>query len=120
MPYDDPDPTDPTMLVGVEVPADDGSDLEMAYTFAEEFAGMGFSEQRLLSLFRQPFYAGAYRACRALGEERIRQIIRETLDTWGRFQVVIHDASERIDVSVDSLLSTEDRSQDMQNEVDHE
>ena len=41
MPYDDPDPTDPTLLVGVQLPADPAADLEMAYVFAEEFARMG-------------------------------------------------------------------------------
>ena len=105
MPYDDPDWTDPTILIGVEAPANEDSDAEMAYVFAEEFARMGFSEQRLLALFHQPFYAGAYRTLAVLGEERIRSIIRETLEIWGRFRPVIEDAvaSSPPDVSLDSL-----------------
>ena len=109
MPYDDPDWTDPTILIGVEAPANEDSDAEMAYVFAEEFARMGFSEQRLLALFHQPFYAGAYRTLAVLGEERIRSIIRETLEIWGRFRPVIEDAPESSppDVSLDSLRPAE-------------
>ena len=109
MPYDDPDWTDPTILIGVEAPANEDSDAEMAYVFAEEFARMGFSEQRLLALFHQPFYAGAYRTLAVLGEERIRSIIRETLEIWGRCRPVIEDAPESNspDVSLGSLRPTE-------------
>ncbi|MBI4455295.1 MAG: hypothetical protein HY644_05280 [Acidobacteria bacterium] len=107
MPYADPDPTDPTLLVGVEVPAEEDSDLEMAYAFAEEFARLGFSQQRLLSLFRQSFYAGAYRALQRLGEEKISSIIKETLQVWDNFRFVIHDSPERFDVSLDSLRPLE-------------
>src|SRR5262245_46586386 len=115
MPYDDPDPTDPTMLVGTEVPAAADSDLEMAYAFAEEFAALGFSESRLLSLFRQPFYAGAHRALLRLGEERIQSIIQETVQVWGKFRFVIHDAAhmpQGFDVSVQSLTAAEPERQD--------
>ena len=89
MPYDDPDPTDPTMLIGVEIPAGETSDVEMAYAFAEEFAQLGFSAERLLALFRNPFYAGAHRAFLALGAERIENIIREAVDAWGGFRIVL-------------------------------
>ncbi len=98
MPYDDPDPTDPTMLIGVEAPGDETSDLEMAYVFVEEFVSLGFTRERLLSLFHQPFYAGAHRALRNLGEERIKSIIEEALAVWGNFRFVIHDAPEESDV----------------------
>jgi len=40
MPFQDPDPTDPNMLVGVVLPADAEATREMAYVFAEEFARM--------------------------------------------------------------------------------
>jgi hypothetical protein len=103
MPYDEPDPTDPTLLIGVEVPADADSDLEMAYAFAEEFACLGFTEDRLLSLFHEPFYAGAHRALRSLGEEKIGCIIREALQVWASFRFVVHDVPEGIDVPLDRL-----------------
>ena len=92
MPYNDPDPTDPTMLVGVEIPAGETSDIDMAYAFAEEFSQLGYSADRLMGLFRNPFYAGAHRALSMLGEEKIAGIIRETIGAWGGFHVVFRDA----------------------------
>jgi len=123
MPYDDPDPTDPSMLIGVEVPAAEGSDLEMAYVFAEEFARLGFSERQLLTLFRQPFYAGAHRALGTLGEEKIKSIIREALAVWGNLRFVTQDAPQRegLDVPLDSLLSAgNSQPLEKEKEVDHE
>jgi hypothetical protein len=84
MPYRDPDPADPNILIGVEAPAGPASDVEMAYVFAEEFARLGFSEKRLLALFHNPFYAGAHRALGTVGEEKIQAIIAETVGIWGR------------------------------------
>jgi len=84
MPYNDPDPTDPTVLVGVVLPAGAEATLEMAHIFAEEFARMGHDKKQLLSIFQNPFYAGAHQAYRALGEEKIESIIEECLAVWGR------------------------------------
>ena len=109
MPYDDPDPTDPSMLIGVEVPAVEGSDLEMAYVYAEEFARLGFSERQLLSLFRQPFYAGAHRALETLGEEKIKSIIQETFQVWGRIQFVDRVAAQETLVSLEIPCRASDK-----------
>ena len=94
MPYNDPDPTDPNVLVGVVLPADAEAQREMAYVFAEEFARMGYNGKQLLALFKTPFYAGAYGAYRALGEEAIRTIIDECLNAWGRARIVIKDEDD--------------------------
>ena len=88
MPYDDADPDDPMTLVGVEVEASAETWSEMAWSFAEEFARLGFSEERILSLFRRPFYAGAFQAGRRLGEEELRRIVAEAVAVWGRVRVV--------------------------------
>ena len=111
MPYTDPDPSDPSMLVGVELPAEEGTELEMAYAFAEEFARLGFSEARLLALFHHPFYAGAYRTLAALGEEKIKSIIAEAVGFWGKFPVQVQDQPdrERLDIAADSLRSASRR-----------
>jgi hypothetical protein len=50
MPYRDPDPTDPSVLVGVAVPADAEAMREMAWVFAEEFARMGYDGPRILAV----------------------------------------------------------------------
>ena len=122
MPYDDPDPADPNILVGVQIPAEEGSESEMAYVFAEEFARLGYSEERLLALFHEPFYAGANRALQILGEETIQSIIRETLAVWGRCQLVIEEAPSQKawDVSLESLQSVGNPEPRGKNEVSHE
>ena len=122
MPYDDPDPADPNILVGVQIPAEEGSETEMAYVFAEEFARLGYSEERLLALFHEPFYAGANRALQILGEETIQSIIRETVAVWGRFQLVIEEAPSQKawDVSLESLQSVGNPEPRGKNEVSHE
>jgi len=99
MPYDDPDPGDPNVLVGVSLPADEEATREMAIAFAEEFAALGFDEERLMSVFRRPHYAGAHRAFKLLGEAEIQRIVQEGLAVWGKYRVVVKDkeASPRTD-----------------------
>jgi hypothetical protein len=92
MPYDDPDSTDPMELVGVELPAGRSAMEELAQVFAEEFARMGYDERRLLQLFKSPFYTGAHGAYLALGEKRIREIFRASLEVWGRIRHLDRDA----------------------------
>ncbi len=64
-----------TVAVGI-VTAEDTTD-EMARTFVEEFALLGFNASRVLSLFRNPFYAGAHMIYERRGEEFVRRLIRE-------------------------------------------
>jgi|SRR5688500_9258900 len=89
MPYDEADETDPLMLVGVELPADESSWRETARVLAEEFARIGFSEERLMEVFRDPFYAGAHQAYTALGEAAILEIVRSSSMPWKG--IVFHD-----------------------------
>jgi len=84
MPYHEPDSSDPQVLVGVGLPADAEAMREMAYVFAEEFCRMGWDAQRILRVFSNPFYAGAHRAYRALGEPALRAIVVECVGVWGR------------------------------------
>ena len=92
MPYDDPDPEDPMLLVGVELPADRASQLEMACAFAEEFARSGYGASQILALFKEPFYGGAHRAFLDLGEEVVAALVNETVGVWGRMRLVDRDA----------------------------
>lgn len=84
MPYKEPDPTDPNMLVGVELPAAADTTKEMAYVFAEEFARMGFNKEKIMRLFSRPFYSGSHRAYQELGAEKTEKIVDECLAIWGR------------------------------------
>ena len=92
MPFKDPDPTDPNVLVGVMLPAEAEATRDMAYVFAEEFARLGHSREQLLWLFKNPFYGGAHGAYQALGETETLSIIDECLAVWGKVKVTIQDA----------------------------
>jgi len=94
MPYDDPDPNDPNVLVGVSLPGDEEATREMAMALAEEFAALGFDGERLMNLFRRPHYAGAHRAYQLLGETEIERIIRESLAVWGNYRMVVRDKED--------------------------
>jgi hypothetical protein len=91
MPFKDPDPTDPNMLVGVMLPADAEATRDMVYVFAEEFARLGYSREQLLWLFKNPFYGGAHGAYRSLGEEETLSIIDECLNVWGSMKIRVQD-----------------------------
>lgn len=64
---------DPMELVRVPVP--DGDAEMMAECFVEEFVLLGYDRERLLGLFRDPFYAGAHAIYRARGEAYVQSLI---------------------------------------------
>jgi hypothetical protein len=68
-------------LVGVvlERGPDDGALTEMAWCFVEEYARMGWSGERIMRLFRNPFYRGPHQVLRMKGEDFVRGLI-ETVD----------------------------------------
>ena len=104
MPYQDPDPTDPNMLIGVMLPADAEANRDMAYVFAEEFARMGYDRGQLLGLFKTPFYGGAHGAYRQLGETEILSIIDECLSAWGNIRIKVQDVQPVQEVPSPSLV----------------
>jgi hypothetical protein len=71
------EPEDPMALVGVAMDRgpDEESLTEMAWCFAEEYVRMGWSGERILRLFKNPFYRGPYQALQAKGEASVLQII---------------------------------------------
>jgi hypothetical protein len=91
MPFKDPDPADPNMLVGVVLAADAEATRDMAYVFAEEFARLGYTREQLLWLFKNPFYGGAHGAYQALGESETLSIIDECLNVWGKLKIKVQD-----------------------------
>jgi hypothetical protein len=84
MPWQDPDPGDPQVLVGVTLPPDPEALRDMAYAFAEELARMGLDQERIVRIFATPFYAGAHRAWRGLGPAGVRTIVAECVAVFGR------------------------------------
>jgi hypothetical protein len=88
MPYDEPDPIDPRVLVGGALPEDLEAMRAMAETFADEFARLGLSAPRIMRLFDDPFYGGAHRALRALGEPVVRRIVARAAVRWPTARIV--------------------------------
>ena len=82
---------DPNVLVGVRLPADQDGMVEMAYTFAEEFAALGHDEDRILRMFRNPRFGGPHATYRALGDEVVRGIVAECARVFGRHPMVVQD-----------------------------
>ncbi len=88
MPYGDPDPSDPSILVGVTLPGDAASTRAMAEVFADEFARLGYDERGIFALFEEPFYAGAHATLAALGVPAVLRIIQDAVARWPRVRVV--------------------------------
>ena len=88
MPYNDPDPSDPNVLVGVELEVDEDAAKDMAYVFAEEFARLGMDKDKLMGIFSNSEYAGAHRAYLQLGEKEIETIVNECISVWGSIRII--------------------------------
>ena len=88
MPYNDPDPSDPNVLVGVELEVDEDAAKDMAYVFAEEFARLGMDKDKLMGIFSNSEYAGAHRAYLQLGENEIETIVDECISVWGSIRII--------------------------------
>ncbi|MCK6456367.1 MAG: hypothetical protein L6Q92_07535 [Phycisphaerae bacterium] len=80
MPYDDPDPTDPMTLTGVEIATDDpGAIRAMAECFIEEYVRLGLSAEAIAELFESRRYAGPTLALDGLGSKVILELIQEQM-----------------------------------------
>ena len=81
MPNDEFDDDDPMELVGVALP--DGDPDELARSIVEEFIRMGLSDQELLHLFHDPFYAGPHTVWRDRGDAYVQDLIADGRQRWG-------------------------------------
>ena len=76
------DPQDPMELVGMRLATNEDDEeksiRDMVGCLAEEYLLMGFSPERLLGLFKDPFYRGPHEAYRKLGEAQIFEMIKRT------------------------------------------
>lgn len=66
--------------VGLERGPDDQALTEMAWCFVEEYARIGWSGDRILSLFRNPFYRGPHRILSLKGDEFVRDLIVKVIE----------------------------------------
>lgn len=70
------------VLVGVGVVAGAGALEEMARCLVEEYVRAGWEADRLLALFRNPFYRTLHVIHRQLGEDCVRRLVTETAARW--------------------------------------
>lgn len=69
---------DPFQLNAVEIP---GGDLGIqARVIIEEYLRIGHTREDLLRLFDDPFYVGTYQLTRALGQQRIIDLINTVVN----------------------------------------
>ena len=83
MPHDEFVAEDPMELVGMILPGQPGMLEAMAETFVDEYVRLGWDEERLMALFRNPFFQGTYRVYHLRGEAYVRGLIRRTIAKWG-------------------------------------
>jgi hypothetical protein len=82
----EPEADDPMELVMVSLPA--GDPELMATCLIEEYARLGFNEDEILELFRQPLYHIHFLYCEK-GEAWVRVRIQEVLARTGRMRVSV-------------------------------
>ena len=73
------DPEDPFTLNGhaVTLTAEEAEEhmIEMTDTIIQEFAGLGWSPEMILGMFKKPFYRMPYNICNSKGEGFVKSRI---------------------------------------------
>ena len=77
MPKHEAAPTDPLAPMAQRAP---GDPRLMATCLVEEYLLLGYDDEALLALFRDPFYQGIHHLYRQYGEAGIRGLIAEVRD----------------------------------------
>ncbi len=73
------DADDPMALVPavMDVPMDEASYRQMAETFVEEYMLLGYSDEKIVGLFRNPFYRATHEILKTKGEAYVMDLIEE-------------------------------------------
>ncbi len=78
------DPDDPVELVAVPIRVDDEAFDEMGRCLIEEYVRDGWSDERLLALFRSPYYAGSHVIWQVRGAAWVTTEIAAARRRWHR------------------------------------
>ncbi len=79
------EPDDPMALMGVAMPTGPNGDeamATMAESLADEFLRMGYSQEQVMQMFRDPFFRMTHAIWRAWGEERVRAVVNTVARRW--------------------------------------
>jgi hypothetical protein len=82
MPKDEFAMEDPLELVGMVVPGDSGTLEAMAEALIEEYVRMGWTEDRLMTLFTNPMFQATHRIYRLKGDAYVRDLMRKVCAKW--------------------------------------
>ena len=61
----------------MDIPMDDAAYRRMAETIVEEYMLLGFSDEKILELFRDPFYRATHQILKNKGESYLTELIQE-------------------------------------------
>lgn len=88
-----PEPDDPMALVGVrlEEDPDERAMDEMARSFVDEYARLGWSGERILRLFRNPFFRVPHQIYEVRGEEYVRSLVAAVEETRARVRQALEE-----------------------------
>lgn len=74
---------DPIEMIGIQLPNQTEEQLrDMALCFAEEFVREGWSKEKLIKMFKNPFYQGPYMVWRQKGDEYVESVINDAEKMW--------------------------------------
>ena len=70
-------------MIGMQLPNQTEEQLrDMALCFAEEFVREGWSEERLMKMFKNPFYQGPYLVWQQKGDDYVQSVIDDAVRMW--------------------------------------
>ena len=84
MPKDKFDHEDPMQLRGAVMPDPDDTGMdEMARCVVEEYVRLGWSDERLWTLFRNPHFGVPHAIYQRKGEDYVLNLIASVREQWG-------------------------------------
>lgn len=90
----DPEQDDPFELKGVAI---EGDEERMIECMIEEYARMGWNEERLMRMFTTPNFRIPHQYYEKHGEEAVREKIREVLKQHGVYEFEVDKPQEESD-----------------------
>jgi hypothetical protein len=82
MPHEEFVAEDPMEMVGMVLPGEPGQLEAMAECLVEEYVRLGWDEERLMVLFRNPMFLATHRIHRQKGEPYVRALIQQVRAKW--------------------------------------
>jgi len=74
---------DPIEMIGIQLPNQTEEQLrDMALCFAEEFVREGWSGEKLIKMFKNPYYQGPYLVWKQKGDEYVESVIDDAVNMW--------------------------------------